>query len=138
VELRALENFFAAAGIFLRAESEVKLTVCIAVPPEMARMGIFVEITIGREVAMIGIGNGRQGRPCLREWTSGSEVSDADYSLRWLPWTAFHRSNPLAETYFPEFDLGNGGARLCHVAIATASSEGPTADFRSTPRVAGV
>jgi hypothetical protein len=105
VELRALENFFAAAGIFLRAESEVKLTVCIAVPPEMARMGIFVEITIGREVAMIGIGNGRQGQACLREWTSGSEVSDADYSLRWLPWTAFQRRNPKAiqSKRFPRF-----------------------------------
>jgi hypothetical protein len=69
VELWALEKNFAPAGISLRAESEGKLTVCIAVPPEMARIGHLVEITIGGEVAMIRIGNGRQGRACLREWT---------------------------------------------------------------------
>jgi len=32
-------------------------------------LGIFVEITIDGEVAMIGAGNGPQGRACLREWT---------------------------------------------------------------------
>ena len=69
VELRALEKNLASAGISLRAESEVKLTVCIAMPPEMARIGHLVEVTIGREVAMIRIGNGRQGRACFRERT---------------------------------------------------------------------
>ena len=69
VDPRALEKNFAAAGISLRGESEVKLTVCITVAPEMALMGHLVEIAMGREVAMIGIGNGRQGRACFREWT---------------------------------------------------------------------
>jgi len=35
----------------------------------MARIGHVVEITMGREVAVIGIGNGRQGRACFRECT---------------------------------------------------------------------
>ena len=60
---------FAVAGISLRGKSEVKLTVSIAVSPEMARTGYLVEITIGREIATIGIGNGRRGRACFREWT---------------------------------------------------------------------
>ena len=54
-----LGETFCGGGYFLGAESEVKLTVCIAVTPEMARTGQLVEITIGREVAMIRIGNGR-------------------------------------------------------------------------------
>jgi len=63
VELRALKKDFATAGVSLRAESAVKLTVCIAVAPEMTGIGHLVEITICREVAMIGIGNGRKGGP---------------------------------------------------------------------------
>jgi xanthosine utilization system XapX-like protein len=51
---------------------EVKLTqVRRCFPPEVASIGL-VEITIGREAAMIRIGNGRQGRACLRERTWGS------------------------------------------------------------------
>ena len=68
MELGALETNFAAAGNSLRAEGEVELVVCIAVPPEMAGIGQLVEIMIGREVAMICIGNGRRG-PILREST---------------------------------------------------------------------
>ncbi len=51
-DLRAWEKDFAAAGISLRGESEVKL---------MAGIGHVVEITMGREVAMIRIGRGRAG-----------------------------------------------------------------------------
>jgi hypothetical protein len=47
----------------------VSLTVCIDVPPEMARIRHLVEITTGREAAMIRIGNEWQGRACLRKWT---------------------------------------------------------------------
>jgi hypothetical protein len=38
---------FCGGEYFLEAESEVKLTVCIAVPLEMARIGHLVEIMIG-------------------------------------------------------------------------------------------
>ena len=66
VELRALKKDFAAVGISLRGESEVKLTVCIA------------DYDRSREAAMIGIGNGRKGRACLRNGPEEAEVRDGD------------------------------------------------------------
>jgi hypothetical protein len=81
-----LEKTFAAAGISLRAESEVKLTVCIAVPPEMACIGHVVEITMGGEVAMIGIGTGRQWRACFQGMDiRKAQVSEGDKSTMWIP-----------------------------------------------------
>jgi hypothetical protein len=79
VELRALEKYFAAAGISLSAESEVKLTVCIGVPPEMARIGHLVEITISREAAMTGIG---KIGPVSGNGRKEAEVSDRDYTSK--------------------------------------------------------
>jgi hypothetical protein len=64
-ELGALEGKFVAADSFLRAESEIKHAVWIALPPGMARIGHLVKITIGRGVAMIRIGSGRQRRACF-------------------------------------------------------------------------
>jgi hypothetical protein len=76
---------FAAAGISLWAENEVKLAVCILVPPQMARMGHVVEITTGREVAMIGIGDGRQGRACFQGMDiRKAQVSEGDKSAMWI------------------------------------------------------
>lgn len=51
MELGGLERNFAAAGISLSAESEVKLTVCAGVPWRWNVLGL-VEITISGEVAM--------------------------------------------------------------------------------------
>ena len=50
----------------MTGESEVKLTAASLVAAERARIGHLVEITIGREAAMIDTG---KGRACLREWT---------------------------------------------------------------------
>ena len=62
VELRAAEKNFGSGGYFLEAESEVKLAQVHRCAPEIARIKRLVEITIGREVAMIRIGKGGQGR----------------------------------------------------------------------------
>jgi hypothetical protein len=61
-----LREKFAAAGISLGGESEVKLTVCIVVAPEGQVLGVFSRSRIEREVATIRIGNGRHGRTCFR------------------------------------------------------------------------
>jgi hypothetical protein len=90
VELRALKKDFAAAGISLRAENEVRLTVCIAVAAEMHVLGI-VEIMAGREAAMIRIGNGRQGLACFRNGPKEAEARDGDKSAMRISWMAFYK-----------------------------------------------
>jgi hypothetical protein len=76
----------------LSAESEVKLTVCIGVPPEMAGIGHLVEITISREVAMTGIGkggpvsgNGQRKQKSVTPTTRQSGFATAAASQRMYP-----------------------------------------------------